>query len=102
MMCSALSLGMANEDVDTLLKEFGSASGILKQQDRHQDVGSHLVETACEEILKILVALLLHIVECILIRSMSLAIRARIGAAHSQIGRSIISFIIERYVPLVM
>ena len=67
MMCSALSLGMANEDVDTLLEEFGSASGILKQQDRHDDVGSHLVETACEEVLHILVALLLHVVECILI-----------------------------------
>src|SRR5574344_3092865 len=67
MMRSTLGLGVANKDVDTLLEEFGSASGILKQQDRHDDVGSHLVETACEEVLHILVALLLHVVERIFI-----------------------------------
>src|SRR5574344_1490867 len=67
MMRSTLGLGMANKDVDTLLEQLGSACGVLKQQNRHDDVGSHLVETACEEILKILVALLLDVVERILI-----------------------------------
>ena len=73
MMCSTLGLGMANIYVYAFLEELGSAGGILKQQQRHDDVGSHLVETACEEVLQCLVVLLLHVVEGILIEGDELA-----------------------------
>ena len=49
MVSCALCLCMANEDIDALLEEFRSTGGVLKQQERHDDVGCHLVQTACEE-----------------------------------------------------
>ena len=73
MVSCALCLCMANEDIDALLEEFRSTGGVLKQQERHDDVGCHLVQTACEEVLKGLVVLLFHVVEGILIEGDELA-----------------------------
>ena len=60
-------LGHANIDVGTLLEELRSLAGITDDEQRHHQLGSHIVQTASQEVLGILVLQSLHVGQSLLI-----------------------------------
>ena len=54
MLCRNISLSHANVYVSALREELCRTCSILEDEQRHHDVASHVVQTACEEVLHLL------------------------------------------------
>ena len=57
----------ADVDIGALLEEFWSLRCITDDEERHDQLGCHIVETAGEEVLSILILQSLHVGESLLI-----------------------------------
>ena len=60
-------LSHANKDMSRLLEEFWCLSSIFNEEERTDDVGCHVVKTACEEVVNILVFACVHLLNSLFI-----------------------------------
>src|SRR3712207_1599481 len=63
-----LLFGGTHEHVGRLLEKFGSLRRIGQQQKRHHNVGRHVIETATEEVVFLLVSIVLHLLDALLVK----------------------------------
>ena len=66
-MTSNSAFSVANIYVSALSEEFWSTGSVVEDKERHNDFCSHFIEAACQEVVEVVVASCLHIVDSVFI-----------------------------------